>query len=111
MYSLYAHGSCFGALSVPDAGIQREGAEASFGALGDQYRTALPEGPGPDVVSPYETLGVDRSVAGEELRAAYLSRIAQYHPDKVAALGAELRELAERKSKEINEAYRALAGR
>ncbi len=41
----------------------------------------------------------------EEIRKAYQHRIAEYHPDKVAALGAELRELAERKSKEINLAY------
>ena len=30
----------------------------------------------------------------------------QYHPDKVAGLGVELRALAERKSKEISGAYR-----
>ena len=30
----------------------------------------------------------------------------QYHPDKVASLGPELRELAERKSREITQAYR-----
>jgi DnaJ-domain-containing protein 1 len=29
----------------------------------------------------------------------------EYHPDKVASLGPELRALAEKKSKEINAAY------
>ncbi|MHC1769408.1 MAG: DnaJ family molecular chaperone [Verrucomicrobiia bacterium] len=33
----------------------------------------------------------------------------QYHPDNVASLGPELRELAERKAKQINEAFRTLA--
>lgn len=28
-----------------------------------------------------------------------------YHPDKVASLGDELKELAEKKTKDINEAY------
>ena len=41
----------------------------------------------------------------EEIRAAYLKRISEYHPDKVTALGKEIREVAERKSKEINVAY------
>ena len=29
----------------------------------------------------------------------------QYHPDKVRNMGDEIREVAERKAKEINEAY------
>jgi DnaJ-class molecular chaperone len=32
----------------------------------------------------------------------------EYHPDKVAHLGADIRALAERKAKEINEAYQTL---
>ncbi len=32
----------------------------------------------------------------------------EYHPDKVAHLGSELRRLAEHKAKEINAAYNAL---
>ena len=41
-----------------------------------------------------------------EIRRSYKRLISQYHPDKVATLGAELRNLAERKSKEITGAYR-----
>ena len=33
------------------------------------------------------------------------SAIAQYHPDKVSALGTEIRDVAEKKAKEINQAY------
>jgi len=50
--------------------------------------------------------------SAEDVRAAYRRLIGQYHPDKVAALGQELRDLAERKSAEITVAYQdALAER
>ena len=65
--------------------------------------------PGPSPVPPHWTsvleLPPDASV--EEIRAAYRRLIGQYHPDKVAALGRELRELAEAKSKDIQLAYQA----
>jgi DnaJ like chaperone protein len=50
-------------------------------------------------------LGVSPNAGIDEIRHAYRLRMAEYHPDKVAALGAELRALAERKTKEINVAY------
>ena len=53
----------------------------------------------------HEVLAVSRSASLEEVKTAYRSLIRQYHPDKVATLGQELRELAERKSKVINQAY------
>jgi len=58
--------------------------------------------------SPYDVLGVGESAAPEEISAAY-KRLAQlYHPDKVATLAPEFRELAEHKMKEINAAYQIL---
>jgi len=51
-------------------------------------------------------LGVLESASVEEIRKAYRVLMSQYHPDKVASLGPDLRSLAERKSKEINIAYR-----
>lgn len=51
-------------------------------------------------------LGVQRTAKVEEIRRAYKFQMSQYHPDKVAALGSELRSLAERKSKDINAAYK-----
>ena len=51
-------------------------------------------------------LGVLESASVEEIRKAYKVLMSQYHPDKVASLGSDLRALAERKSKEINVAYR-----
>lgn len=41
----------------------------------------------------------------EEISAAYKKIIRQYHPDKVAQMGIEIREIAEFKSKQINAAY------
>ena len=48
----------------------------------------------------------------DEIREAYRRLMGQYHPDKVASLGRELRELAEAKSTAIGLAYQqALAER
>lgn len=53
----------------------------------------------------HEVLQISPHADEQEIRRAYKSLISQYHPDKVAALGPELREVCERKSKEINLAY------
>ena len=58
---------------------------------------------------PYAVLGVPRSADGMGVRKAYRRLMTQYHPDKVARLGPELRELALRKSQEINRAYQMLS--
>lgn len=50
-------------------------------------------------------LEVAHGATREEIERAYKIKISQYHPDKVAQLGIEIRELAEAKSKEINAAY------
>jgi DnaJ-domain-containing protein 1 len=41
----------------------------------------------------------------EDIRRAYRRRMSEYHPDKVAHLGEEIRQVATEKSKEINAAY------
>jgi DnaJ like chaperone protein len=53
----------------------------------------------------YEVLKVTPEATLEEIRQSYKSLMQQYHPDKVAALGDELKALAGQKSKEINAAY------
>ena len=53
----------------------------------------------------YLVLEVSESAALSEITVQYKRKIRDYHPDKVASLGKELRELAEFKSKEINSAY------
>ena len=41
----------------------------------------------------------------DDVKSAYRTLIAQYHPDKVSRMGDEIREVAERKAKEINASY------
>lgn len=53
----------------------------------------------------FRILEVSEDASQEQIIAAYRQKIRQYHPDKVAQLGAEIRELAEFKSKQINTAY------
>jgi preprotein translocase subunit Sec63 len=56
----------------------------------------------------YTILGVRRGDTFDEIHRAYRKRMKEYHPDRVAGLGSELRELAERKAKEINMAFEEL---
>jgi len=56
----------------------------------------------------YKEMGVEQGASPQEIRVAYRQRVREYHPDKVASLGAELKEVAERKTRLINEAYTAL---
>jgi preprotein translocase subunit Sec63 len=58
------------------------------------------EEPGWDLI-----LQIPRDSKIDEIRKAYQMQIAKYHPDKVAHLGDEFKEIADRKSQEINSAY------
>ena len=53
----------------------------------------------------FNILDVPRTASLEIIASAYKRKISQYHPDKVANLGSELKELADLKSKQINAAY------
>lgn len=59
----------------------------------------------PRVTSPYDVLGVKPDATNEEIRQAFRILTKKYHPDRVAHLGTEFRELAEVRMKEINAAY------
>ncbi len=67
--------------------------------------------PGATALTPHQVLGVGRDASPEEIRAAYQGKVRHYHPDKVAEMGPELRELAETRTKEINAAYELLRKR
>ena len=56
----------------------------------------------------YIILDTDRNSSIEQLKSAYRKIIIEYHPDKVASLGKELKELAEQKTQEINKAYQVI---
>jgi hypothetical protein len=55
-----------------------------------------------------EILGLKLGASQDRIAEAYRNLAQMYHPDKVATLGIELRELAERRMKEINAAYQLL---
>ena len=54
---------------------------------------------------PHAVLGVTRGASAEEITRAYREQMRRYHPDRVAHLGEELRQLAHRKALEIQRAY------
>ena len=58
--------------------------------------------------SPYDVLGLPRNATQEDIKKAYRNLVKQYHPDKVNHLGEEFRALAEKRFKEIQEAYQTL---
>ena len=55
-----------------------------------------------------DILGIDESASLTEIKAAYLKKIKEYHPDKVETLGEELKQLAAKKTLQINSAYQFL---
>jgi hypothetical protein len=61
-----------------------------------------------DVSSPWNVFAIQEGSAVDVIKSRYRELVKQYHPDKVATLGPELRELAERKTREINRAYEVL---
>ena len=58
----------------------------------------------------WQVLEITEQATLDEVKAAYRAKVKQYHPDRVVNLAKEFQELAERKMKEINQAY-ALACR
>ena len=90
--------------SKPGAGTQSPppgaGAGTGAGAGAPPPRAATSES-----AAWHEVLGIARSATHAEAAAAYRARISEYHPDKVAKMGTEIRAVAERKSKQINIAY------
>jgi DnaJ-domain-containing protein 1 len=82
--------------------------ESREGSKKQQQRQPRPPERQSTEVDHHTVLGVSRNASPDEIKAAYRQRMQEYHPDKVAHLGRDLRTLAERKAKEINEAYEAL---
>ena len=55
-----------------------------------------------------KVLGLEQPFESKDIKTTYRKIIAQYHPDRVIAMGPEIQEVAEKKAKEINEAYEHL---
>lgn len=64
--------------------------------------------PTPAAPDPYALLGIPPGTPLPEAKKAFRALIAQYHPDKVSHLAPEFRELADRKTREILDAWRAI---
>jgi len=57
---------------------------------------------------PFVLLGVAETDSDQAIAKKYKQLVMEYHPDRVAHLGKELRELAAKKTTEINAAYAAI---
>lgn len=53
----------------------------------------------------YSILNINANSSIDEIKKAYKEEIRKYHPDKVEHLGNEFKEIAEKKTKDINKAY------
>ncbi|MEA1882276.1 MAG: TerB family tellurite resistance protein [Candidatus Marinimicrobia bacterium] len=58
-----------------------------------------------DSLSDYTILEADPAASDSEVKKAYRKMATKYHPDKVAHLGDDLKNLAEEKFKAVNDAY------
>ena len=82
----------------------RQRSESGGGAKGKEGNA----GPKTTTFDPYSVLGVAKGASPPEIRKAYLTLLAKYHPDKVAHLGIEFQEIAKQKTLEIMRAYEEL---
>ncbi len=92
--------------------LKQQGRKQEYGYKGQG--TAREEGPstrGSSIEDPYQVLGLRKGAPIGEVKKAYRELAAKYHPDKVSHLGDEFRALAERRFKEINEAYQSIVGK
>lgn len=53
----------------------------------------------------FRILEISENATLEQIASAYKAKVRQYHPDKVAQMGAEIRDVADFKTKQINAAY------
>ena len=60
------------------------------------------------LMDPYRVLGIGKNASAAEIKQAYRQLAIKYHPDKVEHLGEEFKLLAEKRFKEIQQAYQEL---
>ncbi|WP_163989422.1 J domain-containing protein [Pyxidicoccus caerfyrddinensis] len=99
-----------------DTGARNTGARAWDGEATPPRGTRVPPPRPPAAVKDaWTVLGLSRDTPLDEARKAFRALITQYHPDKVAHLAPEFHELAERRTREILDAWdtveRALSGK
>ncbi len=98
--------------STPSADLRRMEEAASR-----LYRPRTTQGPSEPAVpprapspgDPWQRLGIAPGTPLAEAKKSFRALIAQYHPDKVAHLAPEFRELAERRTREILDAWETIS--
>jgi DnaJ-domain-containing protein 1 len=91
-----------------EAKEQRDGQEeAEAQQEANEQRNAHEEAkePGKRTTDCYQILGISPTASIEEIKSKYRRLVQQYHPDRVADMGIELRNVASEKMKELNTAY------
>ncbi len=69
------------------------------------YSEPPPPPPPPAAKDPWKVLGIAPGTPKDEAKRAFRALVTQYHPDKVAHMAPEFQELAERRTREILEAW------
>ena len=93
---------------------ERVGVSDGFAATDDDHDDHSDEADAADEASPgtpdyYARLGVSSDVTPDELRRAYLRLVKLWHPDRYTGAPDSLRARAERRVRQLNEAYETLS--
>ena len=72
----------------------------------ERYIPKLPDGT--DEQQAYRILGISPDCSIDEIKKVYRRLVTIYHPDRAISLGEEFTWLADKKTKEINEAYQQI---
>ena len=81
-----------------------------MGLITDKFSTGPAPGPPPPPQSRPEwadVLGVAPDASRDDVKRAYLRKIEEFEPSRLAALGPEMRKLAEERLQQINLAFEA----
>jgi DnaJ-domain-containing protein 1 len=79
-----------------------------MGLITDKFSTGPAPAPPPSSGSEWaEVLGVAPDASRDDVKRAYLQKIEEFAPNRLAALGPEMRKLAEERLQQINLAFDA----
>jgi len=101
-----------GAKKGPRAGRSSRAGRANEGRQGEggpgESKDSSPGSAPREPQDPYSILEVNRGTDLEEIRRRYKEKLLQYHPDRVQHLGKEFQDMAEKRTKEITQAYQQI---
>jgi len=89
--------------------VQRTIARGKGRSVGRPARAATPKPATQNARSPRDILGVSANASDEEIRRAFRKLAREVHPDAVATSSPEKRAVAERRFREINDAFNTLS--